>query len=79
MRPLGISNDTGFRQLMSFIEPSFTVPSRTTVASMVRRRHECAKIELAAKLADVTSIAITTDAWTSKLFNNTCYSSQRQQ
>ena len=66
MRPLGISNDPGFRQLMSFIEPSFTVPSRTTVASMVRRRHECAKKELAAKLADVTSIAITTDAWTSK-------------
>ena len=66
MRPLGIVNDPGFRQLLSFVEPSFTVPSRTTIASMVRRRHDAARKELVTKLAGATSIAITTDAWTSK-------------
>lgn len=66
MRPLGIVNDPGFRELLHFLEPGFTVPSRTTVTKMVRQRHEKSKKELIGKLKDAKAVSITTDGWTSK-------------
>ena len=66
MRPLGIGNDQGFRNLLRFIEPGYSVPSRTTVANIVRRRHQEAKVELKTKLKEAAAVSLTTDGWTSK-------------
>eukprot|EP00117_Sycon_ciliatum_P038847 scpid84232/ scgid28796/ Putative AC9 transposase len=66
MRPLGIANDVGFRHLLGYIEPNYSVPSKTTVSNIMRRLHETGKQELQKKLSEADSIAITTDAWTSK-------------
>ena len=36
LRPLSIVNDDGFRNLVKFLEPSFSIPSRKTIAKMVQ-------------------------------------------
>lgn len=66
MRPLGIVNDGGFNRLLGYVEPNYVVPSRTTVANIVRRRHQAGREELRNMLSMADSIAVTTDAWTSK-------------
>ena len=54
-------------QLLAFLEPAYTVPSRTHFSSLLRQRHHKAKAEVTDLLAREGSpgIALTTDAWTS--------------
>ena len=66
MRPLSILSDSGLQSLLRHLEPGYTIPSRTFVASAVAKRHEEGKAELRALLKSVPAVAVTTDAWTSK-------------
>ena len=63
---LSIVNDDGFRNLVKLLEPSFSIPSRTTIAKLVRARREKAKKKLIGRLKDAKAVSLTTDAWTSK-------------
>ena len=40
LRPLSIVGDPGFVELMKFVEPGYTVPSRNTVGAVVRKDYE---------------------------------------
>ena len=46
MRPLSIVNDAGLQRLLSFVVPGYTIPSRTHIASLVKKRHKTAEQEL---------------------------------
>lgn len=66
-RPLSIVKDTGFLQLISFLEPGYRVPSRTQITRLLHQRHVKAKSELTKLIsAEATpGVALTTDCWTS--------------
>ena len=64
-RPLSTISDPGFVRLLGFTEPDFTVPSRTHLTSLMKKRHADGKSELKELLKDATGLALTTDGWTS--------------
>ena len=66
MRPLSIICDSGFRRLMDFVEPEYTVPSRTHLTSTLKTRFKACRKELAELLNRQDAVALTTDGWTSK-------------
>ncbi|XP_065177356.1 uncharacterized protein LOC135808138 [Sycon ciliatum] len=66
MRPLNIVNDDGLTRLLRFMEPRFNVPSRTHIASVVKRKHSDGKEEVKARMKSARRVAVTTDGWTSK-------------
>lgn len=63
--PLSIVEGEGFRELMSIVAPSYTVPCRNTIRSRVQQRYANEKTALTSILEAVPSVAITTDTWTS--------------
>jgi len=66
LRPVALVEGRSFEALLKYIEPGYKVPSATHIAQVVRRKHEAGKWRLKQKLtADSTSLAITTDIWTS--------------
>ncbi len=54
----------GFRTLMEFEEPEFTVPSRKTIAARLEKLFDDNVRELRSQLASVGKIALTTHSWT---------------
>jgi len=66
-RPISIVEDAGFQRMFTYIEPSYHIPSRTQVVSIVKKRHASGKKSLCSVLQNKARfVAITTDAWTSK-------------
>ena len=67
VRPLSVVSDDGFIRVMKFTEPSYTVPSRTHVTSLLKKRHQKGVTELTAMLEQQGNcgVALTTDGWTS--------------
>ena len=65
MLPLSFVDQKGFRDLMAFIEPEYTVPSRRTITARVEKMYAEKRELLKADLVTAKKVAITTDAWTS--------------
>ena len=66
MRPIRIVECPGFRSLINFLEPGFVMPGRKTISSIIHLQHEQGKKKLIKMLdKDASSIALTTDIWTS--------------
>ncbi|XP_064414915.1 E3 SUMO-protein ligase ZBED1-like [Latimeria chalumnae] len=64
MLPISVVEGTGFRALMSFVEPEYRVPVRQTVTSLIEKCYEdCVKF-LREKLEHAITVAFTTDCWT---------------
>ena len=59
-------NEPGFKGILGFLEPDYQVPSRTHVASLIKKRHQNGKQELGGLLRAAPAVALTTDAWTSR-------------
>ena len=51
---------------MAYLEPGYTVPSQKLITSMIRRKHKVGKELLCEKLKAASSVALTTDIWTSR-------------
>lgn len=66
-RPLTIVEDVGLSLLLKFIEPGYTLPSRTHFTRLLEKRHAKGREELKALLSsDATGgVSLTTDGWTS--------------
>ena len=45
-RPISVVEDTGLKQLFGYIEPAYSLPSRTHVTSIVKKRHASGKRSL---------------------------------
>ncbi|XP_065891560.1 zinc finger BED domain-containing protein 4-like [Dysidea avara] len=66
MRPISIVRDKGLTELLAFLEPNYRPPSTTHVSAQIRKDFEDGKAAVKKLLYDNTSIALTTDIWTSR-------------
>ncbi len=59
------------KTMLKVLEPRYEIPSRTHFSiKIVPELYEQEKNKIAADLSDASSIAITTDGWTSKVTEN---------
>ena len=63
--PLSFVDGTGFRQLLSLVEPEYHVPGRMTITRLLEARYDACAKEIKQKLTNVSHVSITTDGWTS--------------
>lgn len=65
-QPFSVVTDTGFREFVSALDPSYSLPSRTTLTKeMLPSAYSSAVDRVKAMLSDAEAVAITTDGWTS--------------
>lgn len=64
MLPISFVEGEGFRALMAFAEPEYTVPSRKTVTTRIEKLYAETAQDLRKSLSTVPKLALTTDAWT---------------
>ena len=64
-RPLSIVNGEGFQNFLKEMDPSYQVPSHTTIRNYIRKSYTSAKDCMIRELSRQKGIAITTDLWTS--------------
>ena len=56
----------GFRELLSCLEPGYTIPNRKYFSSNIQHKHVLGKQKLKLKMEkEAQSVALTTDIWTS--------------
>ena len=66
LRPARMVEGRGFRELMEYCEPGYTVPSRKHISKLMYDRFVSGKELLADELqSDAFSLALTTDIWMS--------------
>ena len=66
LRPIRIVECEGFRTLLSYLEPGYTLPSRKNFVSNINHKFETCKDKLKTHLeAEAPCVSITTDIWTS--------------
>ena len=67
LRPFSIVENEGFRDLIHLLEPSYTIPTRKTLANVeLPKLYEDRKIHVKKELQLSTHVALTTDGWTSR-------------
>ena len=64
MLPMSVVEGTGLRNLISFLEPTYTVPCRQTMTVRLEKMYREAAASLRKILSSADKVAITTDAWT---------------
>ena len=67
VRPLSIVNGTGFRNFVHCLDPTYVVPSNTTLTmkNYTYYYYDSLKQNVSSELQSQTSLAFTTDTWTS--------------
>ncbi len=63
--PISFVEGEGFKRLMNYAEPHYTVPSRKTVTARIDALYEKCACSLKDSLSKPARVAITTDSWTS--------------
>ncbi|XP_075753123.1 chromodomain-helicase-DNA-binding protein 2 isoform X4 [Pelodiscus sinensis] len=63
MLPVSVIEGTGFRALMSFVEPEYCVPVRQTMTLQLEKCYEAGVKSLREKLDKAVKVAFTTDCW----------------
>ncbi|XP_071088069.1 E3 SUMO-protein ligase ZBED1-like [Haliotis cracherodii] len=67
MRPYSVVENVGFRRLVNTLEPRYQIPSRTHFTNTVMPKlYENTKREVLKRIEGASSVAITTDGWTSR-------------
>ncbi|KAJ8025314.1 Zinc finger BED domain-containing protein DAYSLEEPER [Holothuria leucospilota] len=64
--PVSFVEGDGFCDLMKAIEPSYTVPSRKTVSTLLLAKFVAKKMNVKAAIEGMASVSLTTDCWTSR-------------
>ena len=67
LRPLSIVGDSGFVKLLKLLEPGYKVPTRNTMAAVIRKDYEDLRKALLLVLDAVDGISVTTDLWSSSM------------
>ena len=67
LHPLSIVDGRGFKQLFSYIEPGYSLPSRTHLTGICQRKFKTVKEELLATLESLPYVSVTSDIWTSRV------------
>ena len=65
-RPIQMVEGEGFRRLITYLEPGYTIPSRKQFSTIIQHKHVLGKEKLRLKLKEeAMGVALTTDIWTS--------------
>ncbi|XP_063765467.1 zinc finger BED domain-containing protein 4-like [Eleginops maclovinus] len=64
-QPFKVVDDQGFRALVSLLDPTYVLPSRQTLKSMMEARYREEKQKAKDKVQKATAVALTSDMWTS--------------
>lgn len=65
-QPFSIVEDKGFRKFVNSLNPSYELPSRTTISSaMIPAAYERTHLKIKELVTQVESVCLTTDSWTS--------------
>ena len=64
-RPISIVSGPGFKEFVHTLDPSYEIPSHTTVRNYVNKSYRDAKVVLSEILLERPAIPLTTDLWTS--------------
>lgn len=64
MLPISFVEGEGFRELMKFVEPEYTVPARKTITARLEKMHADSAASVRRNVSKAEKVAITTDAWT---------------
>lgn len=64
-RPLSLVEDESFKDLLTYMEPGYTLPGRKHFTSALQSKYETVREKLSSMLRDVEYISITADTWTS--------------
>ena len=65
-RPISIVHDKGLIELLTFLQPNYRPPSTMYVSARIRKDFEDGKAAVIKQLHGSSSIALTTDIWTSR-------------
>ncbi|XP_077948095.1 uncharacterized protein LOC144388918 [Gasterosteus aculeatus] len=63
-QPFKVVEDQGFRALVSLLDPTYVLPSRQTLKSMVEAKYHEGKQKAKEKVQKATAVALTSDIWT---------------
>ncbi|XP_040188247.1 E3 SUMO-protein ligase ZBED1-like [Rana temporaria] len=67
MRPYSIVQNEGFKHMLNVLEPRYNIPSRTHFSEkVVPELYEQEKKKVVDELSQASSVALTTDGWTSR-------------
>ncbi|KAK7901339.1 hypothetical protein WMY93_018108 [Mugilogobius chulae] len=64
MMPISMVEGPGFRELMSLVQPSYKMPSRSAITRRIEKRYEDKKNTVKEQLRLADWVALTTDCWT---------------
>ena len=65
-QPFSIVTDTGFREFVTALDPSYRIPSRNMITTeLLPAAYNNAKDRVKDMLADAEAVTLTTDSWTS--------------
>lgn len=64
--PISFVENDGFRNLMRYTVPFYSTPSKRTISSRIDCLYDHEMKKLISELSDVTSLAVTTDCWSSR-------------
>ncbi|KAK6169559.1 hypothetical protein SNE40_020592 [Patella caerulea] len=71
MRPFSVVENTGFKKMVTILEPRYNLPSRTHFATnVIPRLYSESKEKLSDKLNDASNVSLTTDGWTARGANS---------
>ncbi len=65
MRPVSIVSGEGFRQLVEFLEPGYSMPKCDTVMHAITSKYNNTKEIVLEKIKSCTAVSFTIDIWTS--------------
>lgn len=65
LQPFSIVEDSGFRDFVALLDPSYTLPSRRALKNMVVHKYEEEKAKAKAAMQSVEAVGLTSDMWTS--------------
>lgn len=67
MRPYSVVENKGFQNMLNVLEPRYEIPWRTHFSmKIVPELYEQENIKIVAELSQASSVALTTDGWTSR-------------
>lgn len=65
LQPFSIVEDEGFKEFVKKLDPTYVLPARKTVKSMVRQKYQEEKQKAMEHLKNIPSVCLTADMWTS--------------
>ena len=73
MQPTSVVEDAGFKKLVGVLDNHYQIPSRRTITrEILPKKYESRKAKIQEERNTATSVALTTDIWTSCQTKSNC-------